>query len=743
MKSGKNSIGLFFAIVLLFSLPNLIYAQKKINAASRPKVGLVLSGGGAKGFAYIGFLKVMREAGLRVDYIAGTSMGSIVAGLYAVGYSPEEIEKIVREQDWEAVLADEIPRELIAFSEKEYGGASIFTFPLVGGKVNMISSLAEGQEVDQLLNYYLSPAYKINDFEKLNIPFLCIGTDLLTGDEVEITKGYLPDAIRASMNIPGFFSPFLVDSIYMVDGGVINNYPAVNVKNKGIDIIIGADVQSGLKSDINELNSVPEVINQIIGYSRIDANEEGFKVTDYYYNIPMSQGMMDFTSYDEIIAIGEQIARDHFDELKHLADSLNAIEYKPIREQNAKPLEKIFVDDVIIVGNEKMPDIYFNHLKEEYSNKEINLLELKEQITEIYGTRFFTHISYKFKQENNKNNLYVYVTEADPGYLSLGVHYDFNYDGSILANITARNILGKRSKFFANIILGPNPRLKAMYFLSNSNSAGFGITADFYSFKFDDYNDGVKTGRMQFNNNAISLFGQKSFKNKFSLRAGVLYEYFQFKQDVVIDTTLIPYEKYTSYATAFVSVNLDSYNKLYFPTRGTKAELKAKYIIPWTNNDIKNLVQSSSVFYLKLNSAIPIADKLTAIPGLFTAITIKQDLLPPIQHWVGVGGLNPNNYVESHVPFMGVNFVQSWGFYTAIARLKLRYNVYDKLYLTASADGGVNSMDATAALKLEDAMLGYGLTASYNSFIGPVEFTVMGSNVNPKPSFFVNIGYWF
>ncbi|NOY49339.1 MAG: hypothetical protein GXO88_02045 [Chlorobi bacterium] len=741
--ASKNRIALFILIIsyLIFG-NNIVFGQAE-KAGRRPTVGLVMSGGGAKGFAYIGLLKVMREAGLRVDYVAGTSMGSIVAGLYAVGYSPEDIEKLVQSEDWDMVLNDLIPREDIAYSEKEFASDAILTLPLKEKKLGLMSSFHEGQEVDQLLNYFLSPAYNIQDFSKLEIPFLCIGTDLLTGEEVELNKGYLPDAIRASMSIPGYFSPMEIDGKYIVDGGVVNNYPVINVKNKGIDIIVGADVQSGLKDDIADLNSVTAVIDQIIGFYRVGANKAGYKNTDLYIQLPMDYGMMEFTSYDSIIAVGEKIGRQHFAEIKALADSLNNIEYRAVRKMNAKPLDSVYINNVLIEGLDKMPMSYFKDFIKDYSNKKISLLELKNRITQIYGSKFFKHITYKLLPEYGNTNLHVYVTESDPGNLALAVHYDYDYQGSILASLSARNILGKRSKVFASLVLGPNPRLKALYHLSNSNSASIGLGIDMYSFNFNDYEKDVKKGRYAFNNYAVTFFGSKTYKNKISVRLGITYEYFKFNQDVVVDTALMKYEHFSSYGTPFISFHVDSYNKVYFPTRGSKGILKFKYIASWSNNNLNDIFQSSAVAFLKFEQNFPLATRLTLRPGIFAAFTLKQELLPPIQHWIGVGGLNPNNYVETQIPFTGVNFVQSWGYYTWITRMKLQYQLFKKIYVLGRLDMGINGTNISQVVDMKNAMFGYGVTASYDSYIGPVELTVMGSNINPSLSFFVNVGFWF
>jgi len=239
---------ILFLSLLLFSNSILIAAEDSLQSQKqkRPSVGLVLSGGGAKGFAYIGLLKVIREAGLPIDYIGGSSIGSIIGALYALGYHPDSITAMIRTQNWNDLLKDIPDRKFKAYEEKQYGEKTIVRLPIKNKTLSISSSMYQGQEIDLLLNYYFSPAYKITDFKKFPIPFLCMGTNLLTGDQVTLDHGYLPTAVRASMSIPGYFSPTEYEGYYLVDGGVVNNYPVKEVKEMGAQFIVGGDVQSGL-----------------------------------------------------------------------------------------------------------------------------------------------------------------------------------------------------------------------------------------------------------------------------------------------------------------------------------------------------------------------------------------------------------------------------------------------------------------------------------------------------------------
>lgn len=737
------SPSLFIFIILIISLSSFSQNKSQSKKSKRPSVGLVMSGGGAKGFAYIGLLKVIQEAGLRIDYIGGTSIGSIMAGFYAIGYDPDSIAKIIRSQNWDAIMQDKISRKYISFEEKEFGEKFIVSLPIKNKKISLSASLFQGQNVNLMLNKYFSPAYNITNFNDLQTPFLCIGTNLLTGEAVLIDKGYLPMAIRSSMSIPGYFSPSIYNGDYLVDGGVVDNYPVKQVKEMGAKIIVGLDVQSGLIKNIDKLNTITSVLNQIIGYYGVAANEEGYKLTNYYIPIKMQFGMMNFNDYDSIIAIGEKVGRMHFDELKSLADSLNAIEFRPIKKYDTKPLDSVFVNKVIFRGYEKMPKNYFKNFFLENENSYIPFDKIEKNINLMYGSGFFEHVFYKFEQENDNNNLILDIKEADPGYLSGGLHYDSDYLGSLFLNGIFRNVFGKRSKLFTELVLGSNPRLKALYMIDNGNKPGFGVEIDMFSFDFDDFEKDIKINSYNFTNYKTSVFVNSVFKNLYRFRAGFEYEYFRFKQKIGIDTIFNEFQKFSSYGTFFVSLNADTRNKSLFPTKGFTSEIKFEYVMPLSQNVLKELFTNSGIAYMKYEHYLKLSNKLVLNPGFFAGVTMKQDEVVPVQHLFAAGGLNPNNYIGTCVDFTGLHFIQSYGYYMGIARMKLRYNFVKKMYLTLRTDAGVNEMEIRDVYKTENFAFGYGMTCSYDSFIGPIELSVMGSNLNSDVMLFLNLGFWF
>ncbi len=251
--------------LILFVALSLVAQEKDVQDI---KVGLVLSGGGAKGLAHIGVLKVLEDAGVQIDYVAGTSMGAIVGGLYASGYSARQLDSLFRSIDFDKVIQDELPRKAKTFYEKEASEKYAISLPFDNFKLSLPKSLSKGQNTYNLLARLLEHVDTINDFEDLPIPFFCIATDIEKAEQVILDSGYLPNAISASGALPTLFSPVNLGDLMLVDGGVVNNYPVDELRAKGVDIIIGVDVQDELRKR-DELNTAPEIFLQINNYRTI------------------------------------------------------------------------------------------------------------------------------------------------------------------------------------------------------------------------------------------------------------------------------------------------------------------------------------------------------------------------------------------------------------------------------------------------------------------------------------------
>jgi NTE family protein len=682
-------------------------------------------------------------------------MGAIIAALYSAGYSPETIKEIVRAQNWTSFINDIQERKYIAYEEKLFGDKYIFTIPIEGKVFSLSKSLNSSFNIDLMLNNLFAPVAHLTDFNDLPIPFLCIGTDLLTGEAVVLNEGNLARAVRASMAIPGYFSPTLFNGKYLVDGGVVNNYPAEQIKAMGADIIIGGDVQSGLKKDISEMESLTSILDQVISFNRVEANEKGVALTDYMVKFEMSYGMLDFAMYDSIINLGEKVARQHYNELKALADSINGIQpfekkHVSIQRQDSLNLGKINW----IYLELKHKDRYYNYF-DDLEGRRSAIADLEEMMYQLNGTKIFNELRYEFEpQEKGPLNVRIEAENTNKGSMAAGIHYDNIYNGSILLNLTLRNIKGGRSKFFTDLYLGQNPRVKTMFIINNGFKPGFGLEADIYSFKFPFYEYGEKINQWDFDNYSFSAFMPLAISNNYFFRLGFQYERFRFKQEVVVDPELEDYNKFANYGNLFFSFNHDSRDKVRFTRKGQLVEIKAKYILPF-NNEWDDVFTNGLVAYMKFNWNASLSNRFVFKPGLFLGYTLTQNSpieepgqtlaerkFPAVQHLFGFGGLNPNNYLENHISFTGLKFMDGMGIYAGKFSANLQYNFYPKLYATLMSDFGIieNELDNLDDIQF---IVGYGIKLSYDSFVGPVEFSISGSNVDKSATGFLSIGYWF
>ncbi len=241
-------------LLVIFIFSQSVFSQE--SPSTRPKIAYVLSGGGAKGMAHVGVLKVLEEVGLEPDFITGTSMGSIMGGLYSIGYSAEEISHIIETVDWGTVLTNEIPSNRVIMRRKHEYKRFILEMPVYNGKPELPAGLIEGQELSQLFSELSWKQAGVNDFNDFPYPFACIGTDILKGEKVEMNSGDLSSAMRASMAIPSVFTAVVRDSTHiLVDGGVMRNFPVQEALDMGADIIIGVYV--GFDSNMNPTSFDP------------------------------------------------------------------------------------------------------------------------------------------------------------------------------------------------------------------------------------------------------------------------------------------------------------------------------------------------------------------------------------------------------------------------------------------------------------------------------------------------------
>lgn len=716
-------------------------AQQKSDSLSRPTVGLVLSGGGAKGFAHIGVLKVIEEAGLPIDYIGGTSMGSIIGGLYAIGYSPMMMQQIVEEQNWDAIMSDNIPQKYISIDEKMLDRHYLATFPFRNKKIQMKSSIYDGEMINLLLARLTSPVYKIRNYEELPIPFLCVAADLETSDAYEMTKGNLQRSIRASMSIPFYFSPVEVDGRLLIDGGLRNNFPVPNVRKKGVDIIIGVDVQRDFRKK-EELNSMSTIMNQIISMADIDAYKRAKEDIDVYIKPELAKyGMMDFNYYDSIIALGERAAREKLPQLKRLADSINNISNYKRERPDIKPLDTVYVVSLKIEGVGEENTSFIRKSFAKHYPTTMSLSDIETSIMRICATGYYKNVWYEFRPAAKGVNLVLHCEEKEEETVSIAAHYDTDYGIGILTNITFKNVLNfpKRSTLSADINIAEDPYFKIRLHSNISQKFKYGSDLSVTSLFMNQYDDDVINNSYSIQDNKLDLFMEIMPNLERQLRAGIVANYVHLRDNLI---HVVDSDNYDFITYAYLNYHIDNENSPTFVSRGWKLNINGKYILPVIELEDGSRMRNSLVVRCDLDGAIAMGEKNSLKLGATLGTTIGNNELP-LSYQFFIGGQSHMKYFDNIISFDGLKFTQLYGNHIVLGKISWQYNFYKNIYAIAKLNGGYIANSYDTWFTDDNFVLGCGLTLGMETMAGPIEFSLMGSNRCSNLIGFFNVGYWF
>jgi NTE family protein len=741
-------------IFSIFLILFCITVAAGVNNSDRPHIGLVLSGGGAKGLAHIGVLKVIEKAGLPIDIVAGTSIGGIVGGLYACGYTASDLEKMALTQNWMYLLTDQFQRKNLSVKEKEDYDKYMISFPVQDWKIKLPSGFGAGQNVSQLLSKMALPVAYIDDFQQLPRPFVCIATDIVTGDEVVLDHGYLPDAIRASMAIPTFFTPVEIEGHLLVDGGLVNNFPVDRVIERGADIVIGVNL--GTKEYTkDELKNMATVLEQAIFFQSKDRKNNSNELCNILISpdvFPYNAGS--FTNAAELIKIGEESAMQQFDELKALADSLRNI-YQFNSIPKVKTVDSIKIESLQFEGLNNVPaSVLRSRLRLNVPGK-IAVTDMNEAIERAYGTQFFEKITYKLQKGKNAEILIIRVIEKSNDLLRFSARYDSQYKTQLLLNLTLRNKLIKGSKFIVDFHLGDSPRFLAEYrintgwrypealqILNRKNLGWFpdlGILFDSRTYDVYRYNNSDIVATYRYSYLTSSFFASTTITNALYFETGARYEITHLSAVVSTEEQKVSHDFFKFYGL----LKQDTYNNYSFPNRGSLVIASIESIV----DPGSKIYHYKPIFrwLLKAEKTVSAGDKLIFIPRINTGM-VYGDSIPNDQFLYIGGSYKFNDDRGNAFQFHGLRFMQEYAEAAMVVGLKVQYQLVKDHYIMLEGNAG------RAASRWEDIFMdeenkiltGQGIGYGYNSLIGPIEVGVYTSEIsNWKWIVFFSLGYWF
>lgn len=716
--------------------------------------------------AHVGVLKVLEEVGLQPDYITGTSMGSIMGGLYSIGYSADEIAQLIEDIDWSSVLTNEIPANQVIMRRKDDYSKFVAEMPIYNGKPELPSGLIEGQKLSELFSDLTWRQAGVNDFNEFPTPFLCIGTDILKGGMVEMNSGDLSSAMRASMAIPSVFTPVVRDSLnILVDGGVVRNFPVQEVIDMGADIVIGVYVGFDSEMEPEQLRSLTSVMTRTSLLSGAADVQSQVPLVDYMI-VPDLTGYTpaSFTSGPEIMERGEVAARAHMDELRALADSLSRFGPPPAKYKLPSH-DSILVEEISVLEVSSGSRRFIIATLGLEPGSWLTKRKLSEGMDRLFGTLFFDRIDYYFEAMSQGYRLVLRVKEKPDNALKFALRYDNDFGPGIILNYTRLNSLLEGSRLSLTGDISESPQFEGYYdiYLGKKRKT---IASAF-----------LNAGRARlplFNENDVDIgdyrrsyvsgglgFGQ-IIKLNSELDVALYYRYSNLKLSRGIKEVIEDFEYLDNFIyhgpQLMFRFRHNSFDNLVVPTRGSRISLSYRQALGTTFVSNFDFPDSLSVE----NSYMEQLDPYWVIQGAWESYFRLGDRISlNFEFGIGVSDndkpFTDNFYMGGYrynlrgnqVAFVGLNsFELLQGNYVK-EKVALQVEVMPNLYVSALgnlalvADDNQEFLDNIVKFSSEGRYIGAGAGAVYKSPLGPVS-VFLGSRTDTwNPVWYINIGYNF
>ncbi|MBP5540996.1 MAG: patatin-like phospholipase family protein [Bacteroidales bacterium] len=744
-----------------------------------PRVGLVLGGGGAKGAAHIGVLKYMEEIGIPISYVTGTSMGSIIGGLYALGYPPDELADLIAHMDWSFYMSNEIKRNNLNFEKRERRSTELLNIPFSFGdmqnqKNDIISSLpSSAVNSSNLLNLFNRLCIGYQDsmsFADLPIPFSCIATDLLSGDSVILNKGEFGKAIRSSMSIPGVFAPVQWNDKLLADGGMVNNFPVDVCRQMGADIIIGCEVGSRPITNSDSLKSLPQQVMQYLSIATMGNNDLYRKQCQIYISPDVTgYNMLSFSTenIDSLVARGYRQAKLH--EAEFLALKAQLEKYGPCekvlqapRAEKLMPGDRVRIGEVTYSGVTPAETRQLLALPYVKSGEEVDIDDLEHTVSRLRGSGNYLYVHYKLhKHTPDSNEMLFGITDTLPHYdlefqlipakphtFGIGFHYDSEESAAVLFHIGFNEQRTGGFKAFLDLDLAYNFSISTRLSWSKHGSGSINLDHRYHKSAYRLVNWGIMQSIWY--NRFRLYYANKSFDN-LALLVGI-------QQDIFIDANersiasfldAEPLEVYDRdlALVLFADITFDNMDDKYFAHRGVF--LNANASVFQLNNDLFAKDHAPyAASRIDFKTHIPIGKSFTIIPEVAGRVLIGY--IRPVEHiWYynTIGGAFHGRYFDQQIAFIGTNNLFQTDDILGVARIDLRFQLNSKNYISL-----IGNTASTLGYELDENdvknyhlkhHLGLGIRFAHKSFLGPLWLDFAWNSITHSFCGFLNVGYYF
>ncbi len=717
-------IKLFIIVVLLIFYS---VSGQETDSLFRPKIGLVLSGGGAKGMAHIGVLKSLEKHHIRPDYISGTSMGAIVGSLYASGYTAQQIDSIFHTMDFDAILYNRYDRKYLNIFEKERGKKYILSFPfsVKNLSVQLPRGLNDAQKMFNVLNENMLHVNNLKDFNRLSIPFVCPATDIVTGEQVLFNKGFLPAAATSSALLPSVYNPLEEKGKLLLDGGIVNNYPVKEVRDLGANFIIGSDVQGRILSK-NQINDLPAIMDQIVSFGMYKEMPVKKAITDVYIRPNIKGiGITDFEKIDTIIKRGEKAADYQLKHLKNIEKFQRDFKVKPLSIHRP---DSLLFDQIILQGLRNFKREYILGKIAVRSHQKISYKDFLDGINNLIGTDNFAKVFYRFKFENGKKILFIELNERKhKAKMQLGFHFNDLYKINVIGNLTNKRIFTNNDMISVDFIGGDYFRYNLNYIIDNGFKLSWGFHSSLHRFSNQVYandffaKEGFSVNKLDFNYVQLTdkLYFQANLNHFLYLRIGGQHQYKQLYTYVFSgNEDEAYYFGKNHYFGNFASINFDNRDDGDFPLKGLYFKLKWNYT--WSSSDYYKDFKPFSLYRFDLNLFQRLTKFWILNPGVKAGLHIGKKY--SYENIFYIGGLNQYTEYSQMIAFEPTNILSFDATKFTGFSLNNIFNIHKNHFITLG--NHLFYYDVTDDLIPATAQRIYGFNIGYGikTFLGPLRF---------------------
>lgn len=717
-----------------------------VEEGARKKVAVVLSGGGAKGMAHIGVLKVLEKAGIPIDIITGTSMGSIIGGLYSIGYNANALDSMVRVQDWAYVISDreDLRSQSLDDRKKQYTYA-YSTGLTIGQHDKNAGGFIKGKNLAELFQQLCTGYNDSLDFTTgLRIPFACVATNIVDNSEVDFYSGRLPQAMRASMAIPVAFSPVRIGDMVLVDGGLKNNYPADLARQLGADIIIGVTVQ-GAPKVAEDIGGTMSILSQIIDVNCKNKLDENLRLTDLHLQVDTKgYGSASFSqaAIDTLIRRGEELAMSHWDDILALKQRIGVgKDFKPETPYPIRPQVMTEKQRVTAFTFENMTPQAERFLKQKFNLSKTDSIDAKlaQQLTTCMRVDLFYQTAEchlvpdgdgvrAILSAGNRKSVQLhagarYDTEE---YAAVQLGLDIPMKTAIPMSTDLVLRLGKRLMARGEFTIHPRSIIRPT------------ISYAFHRNDVDIYFNGDRDYNIRYNQFQAELVPISHDLRHFNIQYGLRWDYMHYRNKLGSETSIQTTLKNEHFYSYHARINYNSEDNWYFPTRGSR--FKAEY--SYMTDDFVQLDDKPGMSEVNANwrTSLTFGHRFTLQPMVYGRLLFGT-VIPPV-FGNTIGGDWFGHYVEQQMPFAGIGNMEYVGHQFVAAQLQAQERIGGNSYVLLRV-AGAQQADHLRNLLDHSTLIGGQIAYYYNTIVGPVGANVGYSNRTKKPYFYLNLGYEF